>query len=68
VLRSTSPWYFQWNDGVCLETDDGADREALDAAAPSPILYYLVRAGNGCGEGAIGAGVQAGPRLAVSCP
>lgn len=67
VLRSTSPWYFQWNDGICLETDD-ADREALDAAAPSPIFYYLVRAGNGCGEGAIGAGVQAGPRLAVSCP
>jgi hypothetical protein len=68
VLRSTSPWYFQWNEVACVETNDGTDREALDPAVPAPAFFYLVRAGNSCGEGDLGAGSQAAPRIAASCP
>jgi hypothetical protein len=70
VLRSDSPWYFDWGSLVCLETNDAADREAFDASSPAPgaAWFYLVRAGNACGEGALGASSTGTPRSALTCP
>jgi hypothetical protein len=70
VLRSDSPWYFDWGSLVCLETNDAADREAIDASSPAPgaTWFYLVRAGNACGEGALGATSSGTPRSALTCP
>ena len=68
VLRSDSPFYFGWGSVACLETNDGADREALDASVPAPIWFYLVRGGNACGEAELGVDSQGNPRTGVSCP
>jgi len=68
VLSSNSPYYFGWGSVACVETNDASDREALDASPPAPILYYLVRAGNACGEGGLGLDSQGAPRTGVSCP
>ncbi|HZN03120.1 MAG TPA: FG-GAP-like repeat-containing protein [Candidatus Polarisedimenticolia bacterium] len=68
VLRSDSPWYFGWGSVACLETNDAGDRQAVDPAPPAPIWYYLVRAGNACGEGSLGADSAGAPRQGVSCP
>lgn len=68
VLRSDLPWYFGWGSVACLETNDAADRQAIDAAPPAPIWYYLVRASNACGEGSLGADPAGTPRPGVTCP
>jgi Tol biopolymer transport system component len=51
---------------VCLESDDGSDREAEDDEPPAAVFYYLVRAENGCGAGSVGPEREAGE--AQSCP
>jgi hypothetical protein len=72
VLRSGDPSDFL--SALCLETDDGSDRSAVDPDVPAlgGIYHYLVRAQNGCGgpgvDGTLGtdsAGVQ---RIGVGCP
>jgi len=68
VLRSNSPSDFGWGAVLCLETNDAGDREALDPDAPAPVSYYLVRAGNSCGEASLGTDSQGVPRSGVSCP
>ncbi|HET8945982.1 MAG TPA: FG-GAP-like repeat-containing protein [Candidatus Polarisedimenticolia bacterium] len=70
VLRSDLSWYFDWNSLVCLETNDGVDREAIDATAPPAggAWFYLVRAGNSCGEGDLGLTSAGTPRTALTCP
>ncbi|HYV20597.1 MAG TPA: FG-GAP-like repeat-containing protein [Verrucomicrobiae bacterium] len=70
VLRSDSAWYFDWGSLTCLETNDGVDREALDATTPPAggAWYYLVRAGNACGEGDLGVTSAGTPRTALTCP
>jgi hypothetical protein len=70
VLRSDVAWYFDWGSLVCLETNDAVDREALDPVSPAPgaAWFYLVRAGNACGEGSLGVDGQGAPRSALTCP
>ncbi len=56
--------------GVCVESD-GGDTVALDTELPvNPyhILFYLVRAQNGCGAGPAGFGSNGSEIPAVTCP
>jgi len=67
VLRATSGNGF--GSAICLEID-GTDLEAADTQTPSlgTIWYYLVRAGNTCGEGSLGANSAGAPIAGTSCP
>jgi len=67
LLRSSSASSFA--SATCVETDD-TDTSANDAALPSQgaAFYYLVRAGNACGEGSLGAGSNGVPRSGSTCP
>ncbi len=60
------------NGAVCIESNDGADLTALDAANPGAgaIFYYLVRAENACprGEGTLGVDSSGQPRAGRHCP
>lgn len=71
VLRSTSPADFV-TGAACVESDDGADLVAPDAAQPAvhEVLYYLVRAQNGCpsGEGPLGVRTAGAERDGRGCP
>jgi hypothetical protein len=53
---------------ACLETA-GVDRSTVTDSVPSPgqAFYYLVRAGNGCGEGNLGSATGAGDRVGPAC-
>jgi len=70
TLRSDNP--IDFTSGVlCLESDDTADRTALDAEvlAADAIAYYLVRAENGCpGTGLLGRRSDGLERQGASCP
>ncbi len=67
VLRATSTTGF--GTPTCVETDD-ADTTAEDTAVPAPgdVDYYLVRAGNGCGDGTLGFQSSGAERSGASCP
>jgi hypothetical protein len=56
----------------CIESDDGTDLTATDAAFPFPgnLFYYLVRAVNDCpdGDGPLGQASSGAPRVAADCP
>jgi hypothetical protein len=70
VIRSPDPSDFI-SDATCVETDDGADTQAIDVEVPlSGGFYYLVRAQNGCpaGEGPLGDTSAGDPRTAITCP
>ena len=60
------------NGTVCIESDDGVDLTALDAANPvvGSSFYYLVRAENACphGEGTLGVDSSGQPRSGRHCP
>jgi hypothetical protein len=70
TLRSDSPADF--TSGVlCLESDDMADLTALDVdlLAADAVVYYLVRAENGCPRpGLLGRGSDGLERQGASCP
>jgi hypothetical protein len=68
TIRSGSPASFV--AATCIESNDGPNRVASDAAAlaPGQGYYYLVRAGNACGEGSLGAGSGGAPRVGAACP
>jgi hypothetical protein len=59
-------------DGICVESDDGTDTEALSRETPLPgeALYFLVRAENDCpdGQGSLGIGPDGGERPGRDCP
>jgi hypothetical protein len=69
TLRSTVP-----NDFValatCVESSDGPDTMATDLTIPDAgtVQYFLVRATNNCGNGALGEGSAGIERLGGSCP
>ena len=71
TLRSGSAGDFM-NEALCIESDDGADLTALDAANPGAgsSFYYLVRAENACprGEGTLGVDSSGQPRAGRHCP
>ena len=70
VIRSSDPTDFVTN-ADCIETDDGADTQAIDPESPpSGGYFYLVRAQNSCpvGEGPVGNTSAGPPRIAASCP
>src|SRR5262245_40506840 len=58
VLRSTSAMDFLSGAVLCLESDNGPDTTAADAATPAvgQVYYYLVRAQDACplGSGPLG--------------
>jgi hypothetical protein len=68
TLRANSAQSFP--DGVCVESDDGDDRQAVDAQQPAAgrILCYLVRAENGCGQGPLGRRSDGTERIGRACP
>lgn len=55
--------------GNCVETDD-PDHIAPDASVPAPSasFFYLVRAGNQCGEGTLGTDSGGTTRAGPACP
>jgi hypothetical protein len=57
---------------TCVESDDGADTQAILYAVPDPgeVLYVLVRAENGCvdGQGTLGFDSSGGERFGPACP
>jgi hypothetical protein len=63
ILRSPTPNGFL--SGYCV-VSGVAVLNASDAAVPTPIVYYLVRAKNGCG-GSLGADSSATPRSGANC-
>ena len=72
AIRSSDPTDFT-TGAVCVESDDGSDREATDAFIPGPggVAFYLIRAENPCGAGGVGDGNAGGtptPRSAQDCP
>jgi dipeptidyl aminopeptidase/acylaminoacyl peptidase len=70
LLRSTSADDFTDASVVCVESDDGADRTAIDGDTPAPgaTNHYLVRAENDCGPGGLGSGSDGVPRAGRDCP
>ena len=64
VLRSPFADDFLAMTTTCVESDTGLT-DALDWWMPDPgdVGFFLVRAGNGCGEGTLG-----GARLGRACP
>ena len=63
TFRSDSPGNFELTS-VCLETD-GDNLVSTDPSDPTDgaAFFYLVRAGNSCGEGMLGPG-----RTGRACP
>ncbi|HET6373262.1 MAG TPA: LamG-like jellyroll fold domain-containing protein, partial [Candidatus Polarisedimenticolia bacterium] len=57
---------------LCVETSDGTDTTAIDAAIPAEgsAIYYLVRAGNTCplGQGVLGRDSEGTPMPGRTCP
>ncbi len=68
TLRSSSATGFD-TEGVCVESQDMADRVTKDSALPEPgkVFYFLVRAIHACGPGALGYSTE-GVRSAAACP
>jgi len=69
TLRSSLKDGFQDGSGAvisCVETDDGSDTTSDDSSPPADAYFYLVRAGNRCGEGAVGTDREAG--VQATCP
>jgi hypothetical protein len=64
LLRSTSKG--DYSAAVCVASGITATT-IPDAAAPAPILYYLVRSWNACG-GNLGAASNGTPRSGAACP
>jgi hypothetical protein len=66
VLRSTNPRDF--TTPTCIEVDD-VDTQAIAAEDPPPgqIFFYLVRAGNACGEGSAGFSTDGSEKQAGAC-
>jgi len=54
---------------ICVESD-GIDTVSTDSTAPGvgQTIFFLVRAGNACGDGSAGLGEAFSERLAASCP
>jgi hypothetical protein len=69
VIRSSNAGEF-FSTAVCVESDDGTNRTALDVGVPAPwrIYYYLIRPQNACGEGDLGLVSGGAARTAISCP
>ena len=71
TLRSTSPNDFLAG-ASCVESNDGADRTAADAATPplDGAFFYIVRAENACpaGNGPLGNDSSGNPRAGRTCP
>ncbi|MCP3981416.1 MAG: hypothetical protein GY716_19120 [bacterium] len=65
VVSSAHPSDFSASNGVCEETNDGSNTTAVnnDILASGEVRFFLVRAGNSCGEGSI-----SGDRDALACP
>src|SRR5262249_18371476 len=72
TLRSTVRNDFLSGSTVCLESDDGPNTAASDAAVPSvgQVFYYVTRAQDGCpsGQGSLGNLSSGTPRAGRSCP
>ena len=68
TLRAPDPFSFPVAN--CLEIDDLDLTSPSGGAPPSGVTwYYLVRAGNGCGDGSLGYDYPAGiERLGRACP
>ena len=68
TIRSSNPADFE-SGVVCIESRDGSDSLAEDSSTTESggIHFYLVRAGNGCGTGPVGAGSDGVPRVAAEC-
>jgi len=70
VIRAAAAAGF--NSAVCVETNDSADVQAVDAAIPETggVFYYLVRARNPCpgSGGTLGTSSTGAERVGTSCP
>lgn len=68
TIRADTPTTFE-SAGLCIETNDpSTDTTDTDDPDPAAEFYYLIRAGNGCGEGPVGVDSAGVPRSAVACP
>ncbi|HEU5181215.1 MAG TPA: putative metal-binding motif-containing protein, partial [Candidatus Polarisedimenticolia bacterium] len=69
TIRSAVAWDFM-TGATCIETDDGSDLTANDPETPATgqVFLYIVRGGNSCGEGSLGAMSSGEQRTARSCP
>jgi hypothetical protein len=73
VIRSNSPADFG-GGGICVESNDGANTTAVDAATPlgGSVFFYLVRAENACpgasGLGLLGKTSSGVPIAGRNCP
>jgi cysteine-rich repeat protein len=58
------------SSAVCIESGDGSDLQATDAASPpsGTTFYYLVRAENACGAGTAGTTSKGACRDLRPCP
>jgi len=63
ILRSPAASGFA--SGYCVASDV-TDLNGVDASAPAPLLFYLVRAKNGCG-GTLGADSSGTPTVGTTC-
>jgi len=54
----------------CVESDDGSDETATDSIPPpaGALRFFLIRAGNACGDGGLGSDWLGQPRNARDCP
>jgi hypothetical protein len=71
VLSSEDPGDFlSTSIATCVETDDASDTTATDLVTPwdNDVSYFLIRAGNQCGEGPSGTASSGSPRLTRDCP
>ena len=70
TLRSEESGHFLSPE--CVESADGSDTMAVDAATPDPgaAFFYVIRARNACPaiEWLLGTGSDGFPRFAPSCP
>jgi hypothetical protein len=68
TISATQPDAFDL--GTCVETDDGSDLAATDTTVlgAGQVLYFVVRGGNGCGEGSSGTDSALDPRDVIVCP
>jgi hypothetical protein len=69
VIQAWSPDGFAL-DAECVESDDGSDTNAAVSSELPPgwISYFLVRAGNRCGDGELEPGANGDDRDVRSCP